>query len=110
VSRAAVIEVVTTFPDEAAAVASAERLVAAGLAACVQVEGPILSLYRWEGRLEQAREWRCTCKTTPGTLAACIDAIVAGHPYEVPQVLWRECGAAAPYASWVAGHADGSGA
>ena len=39
-------------PEDAARLA--RGAVEAGLAACVQVEGPVVSHYRWEGRLETA--------------------------------------------------------
>lgn len=101
-SVGSVIEVVTTFPDEASARDCAERIVRGGLAACVQVEGPVHSVYVWQGRLESGAEWRCTCKTSPGGRAACVTAILEGHPYGMPQIVWRECGATSDYAAWVA--------
>lgn len=97
-----VLEVVTTFPDEPTARGCAERIVRAGVAACVQVEGPIQSIYVWEGKRDDATEWRCRCKTSPPSLAACVAALRDGHPYDVPQILWRECSAIPEYAAWVA--------
>ena len=106
-SAARVVEVVTTFPDEAGARGCAERLVERGLAACVHVDGPLLAVYRWEGVTARDAEWRCTCKTTPAAAEACIAALVEGHPYRLPQVLWRECGAGGEYAAWVARQTGG---
>lgn len=96
-----IVEIRTTFPDRAAARACAGRLVAARLAACGQVDGPLASTYRWEGRIESAEEWRCTCKTTAARSAACIDAIVATHPYVNPELLVVRVAAAPAYAAWV---------
>lgn len=98
---AIVIEVVTTFPDEATAQGCAERIVRTGVAACVQVEGPIRSTYVWHERLEASTEWRCRCKTSPRSLAACVAAVRRGHPYDVPQIMWRSCAAIPEYATWV---------
>lgn len=95
------IEIVTTFPDEAAALACAGRLVEKGFAACVQVEGPVRSTYLWEGRCERVDEWRCTCKTSRGARAACLDALQVGHPYDLPQIVVRDCQTSAEYAAWV---------
>jgi periplasmic divalent cation tolerance protein len=75
--------------------------VAAGLAACVQIDGPVHSTYRWRGAVETAVEWRCTCKTTPARAEACVAAIVAGHPYATPEVLVRQATATPAYAAWV---------
>ena len=50
----------------------AERLasgaVTAGLAACVQIDGPMRSIYRWEGKIENSDEFRLTFKCLPGQL------------------------------------------
>lgn len=100
-NEATIVVISTTFPDAAAANACAERLVEAGLAACAQVEGPVASTYRWEGRVERGEEWRLVCKTSRTTGAACRKALEAAHPYDLPQLLWQECRASAPYAAWV---------
>jgi periplasmic divalent cation tolerance protein len=96
-----VAEIHTTFAARDAAEACANRLVAAGLAACVQIDGPVHSTYRWRGAVETAVEWRCTCKTTPARAEACVAAIVAGHPYATPEVLVRQATATPAYAAWV---------
>ncbi len=96
-----VAEICTTFAARDTAVACANRLVAARLAACVQIDGPVHSTYRWQGAVETAEEWRCTCKTTPARAAACVAAIVAGHPYATPEVLVRQATATPAYAAWV---------
>jgi periplasmic divalent cation tolerance protein len=96
-----VAEIRTTFAARDAAEACANRLVAERLAACVQIDGPVHSTYRWQDGVETAVEWRCTCKTTSARTAACIAAIVAGHPYTTPEVLVRESMATPAYAAWV---------
>jgi periplasmic divalent cation tolerance protein len=95
------VEIRTTFPDRDAAEACARRVVTARLAACGQVDGPVGSTYRWRGAVEEAEEWRCTFKTTAIRSAACIEAIVAGHPYENPEVLAAGVEATPAYAAWV---------
>jgi periplasmic divalent cation tolerance protein len=95
------VELRTTFPDRVTAVACAERLVREGLAACVQVDGPVASVYAWRGAVERAEEWRCTCKTSPGRAAACRAAIIAGHPYDVPELIEAVVAGTAAYAAWV---------
>jgi periplasmic divalent cation tolerance protein len=52
--------------DEAERIAQA--LVEARLAACVQILGPMASLYRWQGKIEQAQEWLCLVKDPGGSL------------------------------------------
>lgn len=100
--EATIVVISTTFPDAATANACAEKLVGAGHAACAQVEGPVTSVYRWEGRVERAEEWRLVCKTSRAVGNACRAALLAAHPYDLPQLVWQECGASGAYADWVA--------
>ena len=71
--------------------AEAERLatdsVARGLAACVQIDGPIVSHYPWQGRAERAEEFRLCFKCRPTQLAALEAQVLAGHPYDTPEWL-----------------------
>ncbi len=108
VPEAGIVEIRTTFGSRCEASACAERLVADRLAACVQVEGPVTSTYRWQAAIETAEEWRCTCKTTLGRRDACIGAIVGGHPYQTPQVTVVPVDATAAYAAWVHDSVGGS--
>lgn len=63
----------------------ARALVAGGLAVCVQVEGPVRSHYVWEGKVESAEEHRLTLKCLDEQLPALEAAVLARHPYSVPQ-------------------------
>ena len=81
------LQVVTTTGTKADAEQIARRLVEQRLAACVQIVGPITSVYRWQGRVESAEEWLCIVKTTGGRYADVEKAIQQTHPYEVPEIL-----------------------
>ena len=96
-----IVEVVVTAPDRAVAERLAEALVAERLAACVQVGGPIFSVYRWRGTIERAEEWTCRAKTTRERLPALESRVRALHPYELPEILALPAGGAADYAAWV---------
>lgn len=106
----AIVEIRTTFGGRAAAEACAARLVGERLAACVQVDGPVRSVYRWGGGVETAEEFRCTCKTTAARAPACIAAIESVHEYETPEVILSHAAATAAYASWVRASVAGTGA
>ena len=80
-------QVVTTIDSSEVAERIARVLVDQRLAACVQVEGPILSVYRWKGAIETAREWRCVIKTTETLFPAVSQAIRQQHPYDVPEIV-----------------------
>lgn len=96
-----VAEIRTTFASRHEAVACGRLLVEQRLAACVQIEGPLTSIYRWQGAVETAEEFVCRVKTTPSAVAACESAIRMLHPYDCPEIIvTTACGSAA-YAGWV---------
>jgi periplasmic divalent cation tolerance protein len=92
----------TTVDSAAAAEKLAAGLVAARLAACAQVDGPVTSHYIWQGKQEHTTEWRVWVKF-PAPRAKEIEAwLKAHHPYSTPQ--WLAVAAAAvagPYRVWV---------
>lgn len=90
-----------TAPDRALAGRLAEALVAERLAACVQVGGPVASIYRWQGAVEHAREWVCRAKTTRAALPALVRRVRALHPYELPEILESPVTGDARYLDWV---------
>ncbi len=98
-----VVQVVTVVDSADVAHALVRDAVAARLAACGQVDGPLTSTYRWEGSVETATEWRATLKTT-ASRATDLEAFLAGrHPYDVPEVLTTPvAGGNAAYLEWVA--------
>jgi periplasmic divalent cation tolerance protein len=81
------LQVTTTIDSEAAAERIAAALVERGLAACVQVLGPIASTYRWQGEVERAREWICVAKTTTARYPEVEAAIRELHAYEEPEIV-----------------------
>jgi periplasmic divalent cation tolerance protein len=81
-----VVQVLTTMDGRDAAVSLAERLVEWRTAACVQVIGPIRSVYRWRGAVKRAEEWLCVAKTTRARYDDLERAIREGHPYDVPEI------------------------
>ena len=57
-----VVLVLSTFSDLAAAETCAGYLVEHSLAACVQIDGPIRSVYQWKGSIENDQEFRLLIK------------------------------------------------
>lgn len=96
------IQVVTTTARREDADRIAEALVESRLAACVQVLGPITSVYRWKGNVEKAEEWQCWVKTRRELYGAVEQAILGLHPYEVPEILAMPVLAgSAGYVNWL---------
>jgi periplasmic divalent cation tolerance protein len=79
----------------------ARGAVEAGLAACVQVDGPVVSHYRWDGRLETAREFRLLFKFLPEQASGLETWILAQHPYDTPEwIVIRAERVSEKYLSW----------
>jgi periplasmic divalent cation tolerance protein len=81
----------------------AHALVDERLAACVNIVGPIGSIYRWKGALESADEWLLLVKTTKANFPAVQQAIRRLHSYELPECIQLaiEQGSA-EYLNWIA--------
>ena len=94
--------VLTTMPDDARADELARTLVEERLAACVNVLAPMMSTYRWKGRVEHDPERQLVVKTTRDRLAALETRLRALHPYELPEFIVVESDDASErYLSWV---------
>jgi periplasmic divalent cation tolerance protein len=80
----------------------AEALVGEQLAACVNVLGPVRSIYRWQGEICRDDEHLLIIKTTRARYAALEARVKALHSYEVPEVvaLPIELGSA-QYLAWI---------
>jgi periplasmic divalent cation tolerance protein len=79
--------VFTNLPDRASAERLAELLLEQRLAACVNILAPCRSVYRWKGEVQHDEEHPMLIKTTTGRYAALEQAIRAGHPYELPEII-----------------------
>ena len=92
--------VATTLPPGRAA-GIARALVAARVAACVQVVPGVRSVYRWKGRVHSDREALLLVKTTRGVLPRCLALLQSLHPYDVPEIVVGAPAAVAPaYEAW----------
>ena len=81
------VQTITTAPSRAAARRLARALVDRRLAACVQIIGPIESTYRWQDRVETAREWLCLIKTTRARSREVTATVETLHPYDTPEII-----------------------
>lgn len=91
-----------TFPDAEQAEAVAEQLVTSRLTACVQVSPPLLSIYRWEGKLCKSPEVQVTLKTTDAALSELCARLLELHPYDCPEILTVAVDGGNPdYLRWV---------
>jgi len=96
-----VVLVLSTFSDLPAAETCAGYLVEHSHAACVQIDGPIRSVYQWKGSIENDQEFRLLIKTSPESLDRCVSALKQNHSYELPEIVVLHAQASAAYAFWV---------
>jgi len=98
------IQVTTTTETKADAERIARALVEARLAACVQIVGPIESIYRWKGRIETTGEWLCLIKSREEHYGAIEQTIRSLHPYEAPEIVSvGMTGGSRDYLDWLRG-------
>ena len=81
------VVVYATAPDVATATDIAQALVNARLAACVNILPSMLSVYRWEGKVNTDDEVVMIIKTQRRLSDHVVQEVCARHPYEVPAVM-----------------------
>jgi periplasmic divalent cation tolerance protein len=97
----AVVLVTAGSADEAARIG--RTLVEERLVACANVVGPIRSIYRWQGAVEDASEHLLLLKARAADVSALEARVRALHSYDVPEVLALAVTAgSAPYLLWLA--------
>ena len=79
--------VFSTCPDRPCAEKLARQIVQEQLAACVSLLPPMTSIYRWEGRIEEAEEVLLLIKTQLDCYPALEACIRENHPYAVPEIV-----------------------
>lgn len=103
-SDPAVVVTTTDSADEAERLA--RGLVEARLAACVQIVGPVRSVFRWEGEVSVETEYQLVVKTA--RVAEVTAWIVGNHSYDVPEVIALPVtGGHETYLTWVVDESGG---
>jgi periplasmic divalent cation tolerance protein len=105
------VVLLTTVPSPELGEEIGRALIDAGLAACVNVLPPMVSIYRWKGVVQRDSE----CQLIVKTIRARVDAVHAKigelHPYDLPEVLVLPVEGGDPaYLAWVAAQSSEPGA
>ena len=96
------IQVSTTADSRQHAEQTADVLVERRLAACVQIVGPIKSVYHWQGKIERGEEWFCVAKTRRALYDQVEAAIREIHPHDEPEIIATEIVAGSRgYLDWI---------
>ena len=97
-----VLLVLTTLPNRGAADTLANALIEAKVAACVNILGACTSVYRWQGKVENAEEVPLLIKISSARYAALEQMLVRLHPYELPEIIAVPLAQGLPgYLQWV---------
>ncbi len=100
--------VLTTVGEKQAAEKLAWQLVERRLAACVNIVGPIRSVYRWKQNVTNDPEYLLVIKTTAELAAQLRSAFKELHPYELPECIELAVqGGSEEYLGWLAGEVSG---
>ncbi|WP_049573223.1 divalent-cation tolerance protein CutA [Streptomyces sp. SBT349] len=96
------LTVLTTTDSENAAELLARSAVEARVAACAQIEGPVTSVYWWDGEVRTGREWRVLYKTPAAKYRELEAHIKAVHGYDTPEIIAAEITrGSAEYLAWL---------
>ncbi len=98
-----IVTIYATFGTAEEAQRIARLLVEERLVACANILAPCRSIYRWEGRIEDAEEVPALFKVEASGAEAALARIADLHSYDVPAaVVWPIANALPDYAEWVA--------
>ena len=81
------VMVYCTCPDDPTARSIANSIVAAGLAACVNIVPGLTSVYKWDGEMKTGTEVLLLIKTSAHRVSQLTSELVGLHPYELPEVI-----------------------
>ncbi|NSC21616.1 divalent-cation tolerance protein CutA [Streptomyces albus subsp. chlorinus] len=84
---AEILTVLTTTGSQEDAQALASGAVERRVAACAQIDGPVTSVFRWEGAVRTEPEWRVLFKTSAARYDALEAYLREAHPYDVPEII-----------------------
>ncbi len=82
--------VLVTVPNPDIARSIATEIVQSRLAACVNIVPGIKSIFRWEGKLDEADELLLVIKTIADRYPALEKRITELHPYDTPEIVALE--------------------
>jgi periplasmic divalent cation tolerance protein len=97
-----ILVVVTSFSRLEDAQVMARQLIERRLAACVQIQQNIHSVYRWQGQVCEELEVQLSAKTVVGKWDEIAQFILSKHPYDLPELIaYTPEKFSAQYGNWV---------
>ncbi len=77
----------STFPSKEKAKEVSKVLVEENLIACSTIIPAYLSIYKWEGKIQEDEEFLCIFKTKEKNYEKIARRLKEIHPYKVPEIL-----------------------
>jgi len=97
-----VVSVYAVFANADEAERVGRAVVEERLAACINILGPIRSIYRWQDKIETADEVAAILKTHHWQSDALMARVAALHSYDVPCIVtWPVDKVLRSYSDWV---------
>lgn len=94
--------ILCTCPNEAEAKMLASGAVAKALAACVNIVPGVMSVYVWDGQVEQQQECQLVFKTTKSAETELRKWVLSKHSYTTPEwIVIDNIDALPDYATWI---------
>lgn len=84
-SQAIVVQ--TTTGSSADAEKLAAIIIDNAKGACVQIVGPMTSVYQWQGTIQKEEEFLVSIKTTSQVFSSLAELIRQHHAYDVPEII-----------------------
>ena len=91
---------ITTVPNQLLAEQISKELIERKLAACVSTK-EIKSIYKWQGKIEENKEYEITIKSLPEKLNTLILILKEEINYEVPELIYKIFDSENSYFQWI---------
>ena len=95
-----VLLLITTVPNQLLANKIAKELIESELAACISIK-QIQSIYKWQGDIEENKEFEITIKSLPKNLNELTLILKSRITYEVPQLIYKIFDSENSYFQWI---------
>ena len=91
---------ITTAPNQLLAEKISKELIERKLAACISIK-EIKSIYRWQGNIEENKEFELTIKSIPENLNKLTLILKEMITYEVPEIIYKIFDSENSYFQWI---------
>ncbi len=91
---------ITTAPNQLLAEQISKELIERKLAACISIK-EIKSIYRWQGNIEENKEFELTIKSIPENLNTLTIILNEKITYEVPEIIYKIFDSENSYFQWI---------